>query len=186
MKFTIWLKPYRLALACLVVATTGAVSNSAVATSWRQTAIKATKNAFLKLPCTTQKNIAVALHSYPAFKTDATEWRLKLLVDDFMDTNNMRPLSYYIDEFMEIINADPEYFQSLLFKHALRADTPNQDAVMQTILDGLKQTKHSKNIAFIKAMLYLPIRKWVRKDGKIPTDALAEKALVYHASFNKG
>lgn len=184
MKFTIWNVPCKLALACLVI-TMGITSQSTQA-GVRQATFTITKNALMALPFSTQKRIAIALNEYTSLKTDATEWRLKLLIDDFMDTDNQRPLSYYIDEFLEIMDAHPNYFQELVFEHALKANTPNKDQVIQTIRDGLNKTKHSTNITFIKTMLYLPIRKWVRKDSKIPTDAQAEKALRYHASFNKG
>lgn len=185
MKFTIWNKPYKLALASLVAAMT-LVSQQTVAASWYQTAAQATKNALFTLPITTQKQIASRLHAYPSFKTDATEWRLKLLVDDFMDMNNMRPLSYYIDEFTQIIDEDPDYFKMLLFKHALNDTTPDKDEVIKIIRRNLEDAKHSTNVQYIQAKLFLSIRKWVRKDTRIPMDATAEAALAYHASFNQG
>lgn len=181
MKFTKWNLSYKQALACLIIAL-GSL-HTPVHASW---GTHIAKKALFTLPSIAQKQIATALNGLPMLQTDTTEWRLKILVDDFMSLENQKPLSYYIDEFITIIDANPTYFKTLLFTHVLHADTPDRDGIMQTIRSGLEQTKHSKNVEFIKAMLYLPIRKWVRKDGKLPSDAIAEQALYYHASFNKG
>lgn len=178
------------AIVCLSVSM--AVVSTPAHAGIKETAFNATKKVLMALPVVTQQRIAHTMQDYPAYQLDATEWRLKLLVDDFKDTNNMRPLSYYVDEFIEIWDSNPDYFKELLFKHALKANTPDKDKVMDIIRTGLLKTKHSKNVDYIKLMLYMSIRKHIRKDGKIPTDGNSleareyKAALTYHASFNKG
>ncbi|MGE0009270.1 MAG: hypothetical protein AB7F19_01905 [Candidatus Babeliales bacterium] len=184
MKFAIWNNSYKLAVAILVLATT-AVCNPAVAGSWRETFTGLAKKTLMSLPVSAQKHIAGTLTTYSTL-SEATEWRLKLLVDDFLDTNNMRPFSYYVDEFTQIIDENPEFFKALLFEHALRDDTPDKDEVIIALRAALERAKHMRNVIVIKSIVYKPISKFVRKNTKIPTDKDAEAALNYHVGLNKG
>ncbi len=145
-----------------------------------------TKRIMMALPCSIQKRVAISMHAFSSLKEEGTEWRLRLLLDDFYDLENEKPLAYYFDEFIQIIEDNPEYFEMLLFTKALKDTTPNKHKVVALILDRLELVKHSKNVSFIKAMLYLPVRKWVRKDTQIPTNKHAKNALAYHAQFNTG
>lgn len=185
MKLTTWNNSYKLATATLVLATT-VVCNPAVAETWRESAANLTKSALMKLPTSAQKHLASSLQLCPSLQSGATELRLNVLKNDFLDTNNMRPFSYYVDEFLEIIDENPDYFKTLLFEYALREDTPDQDEVITRLRAALIKSKHMKNVMVIKSMLFKPVSKWVRKDTKIPVDKHAEEALNYHVGFNNG
>lgn len=148
--------------------------------------IDITKRVMLAMPHAVQKRTAKVMHTFSSLKEEGTRWRLRLLVQEFLAMNDKKPLAEYIDEFIAIVRDNPEYFKELLFSRAFKENTPDQDELMTFILERFEKVKHSKNIAYIKAMLYLPIRQWIRKNTVIPTNKHAERALRYHASFNKG
>ncbi len=139
-------------------------------------------NNSYKLALATFVAISTVVISNPAVAATETEHRLELLKSDFLDTNNMRPFSYYVDEFLTIIEENPQYVKGLLFKFALRDDTP--DEVFESLRESLQKVRNSKSLLLIKTRLYLSIRKWVRKDTHIPTDLHAEQALEYHVGLN--
>lgn len=162
------------------------------AESWSQKAI-------LALPTHMQSAVASAMHTIPGLQTDAMELQIKLLVDDFMDIENQKPLAHYIDEVIKLIDAHPTFFETILFTHVLKEETPNKTDAMRKIRDGLEKNKHSKNIAFMRTMIFMPVRKWVRpehlsgKGKSLPLEVQnvidldeIEEVINHRARLNKG